>query len=296
LRPGRRPPKAHLHFHDVSAADTASVMVWTATQYGQFLDLIEADRLYALYHLACYWGLRHGELDHLDWADLDLATQRLRVRGDVKSEDSDRIITIDQGTADVLRSWQERQLFERLEWDSDWQDGGRVFTREDGSPLRRGLASVHFKSLVSNADLPPIRFHDLRHWHGHDVASCVRPPPAHGPCQQVAKMITDAKQGACAVAQTPWSGAEARGFEPRMGVNPNRISSSGHARPDRFSVDQRPWPVLPGRHCTAVNCNPNCNPAMSVKVPGWKTPGLLRVLTGGVVPLPLGGPCRLTRR
>jgi hypothetical protein len=32
-----------------------------------------------------------------------------------------------------------------------------------------------------------------------------------------------------------------------------------------------------------------------VKVTGWKTPGLLRAVTGGVVPLPLGGPLCLTR-
>jgi len=38
-------------------------------------------------------------------------------------------------------------------------------------------------------------------------------------------MITDASQGACTLAQTPWSKAEARGFEPRKGANPNRISS-----------------------------------------------------------------------
>jgi integrase len=141
----------------------ARVMVWTADQCGQFLDSIEADRLYALYHLACYWGLRRGELEGLDWADLDLAARRLHVRGDVKSEDSERIITIDQGTADVLRAWQERQLFERLEWDASWQDSGRAFTRENGSPLRRGWASEHFKAQIRKAGLPPVRFHDLRH-------------------------------------------------------------------------------------------------------------------------------------
>jgi integrase len=31
------------------------------------------------------------------------------------------------------------QLAERLEWGSAWTDSGRVFTREDGTPLRPGL-------------------------------------------------------------------------------------------------------------------------------------------------------------
>jgi hypothetical protein len=41
---------------------------------------------------------------------------------------------------------------------------------------------------------------------------------------------------------------------------PNRISSSGHDRPDQFNLDRRPWPVAPEPRWTAVNCNPNCNP------------------------------------
>ena len=38
-------------------------------------------------------------------------------------------------------------------------------------------------------------------------------------------MITDMRPGTLPVRQSAWSGAEARGFEPRMGANPNRISS-----------------------------------------------------------------------
>ena len=63
----------------------------------------------------------------------------------------------------MLEAWREHQLFERLEWDTAWTDSGRVFTREDGSPLRRGWLYEHFKALVRKASLPPVRFHDLRH-------------------------------------------------------------------------------------------------------------------------------------
>ena len=43
-----------------------------------------------------------------------------------RSEDSTRIIVLEQGTADVLEAWRERQLFERLEWGEAWQDSGQV--------------------------------------------------------------------------------------------------------------------------------------------------------------------------
>jgi len=149
----------------------AVVMVWSPAQAGQFLDSAEGDRLYALYHLAAYWGPRREELAGLEWADVDLRTRRLHIRqaqaagelDSTKSEDSDRVITIDAGTAGVLKAWRDRQSFEALEWGDAWQNSGRVFTREDGTPLRPAYISEHFGVLYRQAGLPPVRFHDLRH-------------------------------------------------------------------------------------------------------------------------------------
>ena len=57
-------------------------------------------------------------------------------------------------------------------------------------------------------------------------------------------------------------GRRPRRFEPDLGERhrPNRISSSGRDSPDRFRLDQHPWPVLAGLCRTALNCNRNCNP------------------------------------
>ncbi|MGH3304896.1 MAG: hypothetical protein ACRDOK_25155 [Streptosporangiaceae bacterium] len=90
-----------------------------------------------------------------------MATRKLHVR-QTKTDAGDRIITIDAGTAAVLTNWQGRQLLESAEWDDGWQDSGRVFTKEDGTPLRNEL-SEHLEVLIGKAGLPPVRFHDLRH-------------------------------------------------------------------------------------------------------------------------------------
>lgn len=58
----------------------ARVMVWSREQCGAFLDGIEAERLYSLFHVAAYFGFRRSELVGLCWADVDLAARRIHVR------------------------------------------------------------------------------------------------------------------------------------------------------------------------------------------------------------------------
>ena len=106
----------------------------------------------------------------LAWSELDLDRRRLHVRqaqtddvlDSTKSEDSDRQVVIDEGTVAALRAWRKAQLAERVAWGPAWTDSGRVFTREDGTPLRPGWISTRFGTLAERAGLPPIRFHDLR--------------------------------------------------------------------------------------------------------------------------------------
>lgn len=134
----------------------ARVMVWTAKQCGAFLDFAETDRLYPLWHLGAYWGMRRGEMVGLDWPDVSLERRRLHVLqaqpddelDDVKSEDSARIVVFDEVTADVLKTWRKQQLEERVAWGEAWTDSGRVFTREDGQALRPESVSQHFARLI----------------------------------------------------------------------------------------------------------------------------------------------------
>lgn len=167
----------------------APVMVWTREQTGVFLDSATGERLYAIFHLAAYYGLRRSELVGLTWAEVDLGQHRLHVRqaqvddelDSTKSEESTRQLELDDDTVTVLTAWRKAQLAERLAWGPAWTDSGYVFTREDGTPLRPSWVSRRFLTLAARAGapprprrqpadpeprrdgLPPIRFHDLRH-------------------------------------------------------------------------------------------------------------------------------------
>jgi integrase len=138
------------------------VAVWTPEQAGAFLDAVADDRLYALWPLIAYRGLRRGEAVSLAWADVDLAGGSVRVAG-TKSETSQRTVSLDAATVGELRAHRTRQLAERRAWGQAWTDTGQVFAREDGTLLAPNVVSDRFDRLVRVTGIPPIRLHDLRH-------------------------------------------------------------------------------------------------------------------------------------
>jgi integrase len=159
----------------VSTPRPSPVMVWTPEQTGTFLDRAARHRLYSLYHLIAFRGLRRGEACGLRWADVDLDEGTIRVRwqitqiggrteqGRPKSEAGERQVTLDQHTIKQLSAHRARQHQERLATGDTWHDTGFVFTQPGGDPLAPMAVSEQFLLLAMEAGLPPVRLHDLRH-------------------------------------------------------------------------------------------------------------------------------------
>ena len=153
-----------------------AVAVWTPEQAGAFLDRAQHHRLYAVYHLIAYRGLRRGEAVGLRWEDLDLDAGHARITqqivqlgwatevGEPKTDSGARTISLDQvATVTALRQWREAQDAERHQWGAAWTDTGLVFTRENGTQLHPDMVTDTFARISRAASLPPIRLHDLRH-------------------------------------------------------------------------------------------------------------------------------------
>ncbi len=139
------------------------VAVWTAEQTARFLEHVRDHPLYPLYHVAALLGLRRGEAAGLRWCDVDLASRTVSVvrqlverdgRGVClpKTDASCRTVALDRGTTSLLRRLARRDP------NGDW-----VFSHDQGRPWSPSYVSHAFRALVGEADLPPIRFHDLRH-------------------------------------------------------------------------------------------------------------------------------------
>ncbi len=152
-----------------------AVAVWTAKQTGRFLDAAGSERLYPLFHVIAYRGLRRGEAVGLRWEDVDLDRAQMRIRqqvvqlgwetqiGEPKSASGARPVSLDANTVRVLQEWRAEQRRERQAMGDAWHDTGFVFTGIDGAGLHPDVATDTFQRIARGAGLPPIRLHDLRH-------------------------------------------------------------------------------------------------------------------------------------
>ncbi|WP_298555315.1 tyrosine-type recombinase/integrase [Streptomyces luteogriseus] len=148
----------------------------TADEARKFLATANGHRLQSLFELALHTGLRKGELLGLRWEDLDLAGGTANIRRTLqrtnsggltplptKTKSSERRIALPTPCLRSLEQHRDRQFQECEAAGAGWEDSGYVFTRPDGAPIEGSTLTRHFNTLLRQARLRRIRFHDLRH-------------------------------------------------------------------------------------------------------------------------------------
>ena len=143
-----------------------------------FLDAIREDTLWHdFFYTELTTGLRRGEICGLMWNDFDELHGTLSVRrtispqkgrrltaGETKTGTGRRTITLSPSTVQLLV---KRRKHSYSEW---------IFSNpaQPELPMRPASAYTRLKSLLKQAELPSIRFHDLRHTFAtHALASGV---------------------------------------------------------------------------------------------------------------------------
>ena len=147
-----------------------------AEQALQFLNMTQSTRYYALFHLAISTGLRQGELLGLQWSDINWLKASLKIQrqlqrisgeglvfNEPKSASGKREIVLGPSTISILQSHRIQQSVEMSFDGGQWKDMDLVFSTRIVTPIEpRNILRI-FKKLLKNAELPNIRFHDLRH-------------------------------------------------------------------------------------------------------------------------------------
>lgn len=128
--------------------------------------------------IAAITGLRQSELLGLRWRHVDWVAQRIRVRnafvrgehsGEGKSDESTRrSVPIADEALDALKVWKERSAYGAPD--------DLVFCHpESGRELDRSKVTRKFKQACRDAEVRVIRFHDLRHTFGTQMAAAGTP-------------------------------------------------------------------------------------------------------------------------
>ena len=146
----------------------------TLDQVRQLLEAAKGHRVEALFVLALVTGMRRGEILGLKWSDINFTegvihVQRslVDVKGGVveskpKTARGYRAIVLPSFVIDVLKKHQEQQAVQ-CKKSTQWQDHDYVFCTSHGTPFAAANLRTMFKALLKKAELPDIRFHDLRH-------------------------------------------------------------------------------------------------------------------------------------
>jgi integrase len=128
------------------------------------LDTVEDPKYYTLFRLAIFSGARQGELLGLKWADVLWNDNQIHIQRSFnhrrmqlpKTETSNRRIDLGPAMMSELKKW---RLMSRY---SDGED--LIFPNMVGKPMCQShMLSRHFFPALVAAEVPRIRFHDLRH-------------------------------------------------------------------------------------------------------------------------------------
>ena len=163
---------------DAPGLEKREMKVLQGDQPERFLAALVGEPLEALFVVAVTAGLRQGELLALRWGHVDLDQGELEVVGSLsgRNREDRQIVTPKTGKGrrvslappaiTALRAHRRRQREFRVAAGSEWHDRNLVFCDEtthlgdfmEPSSLNRALARI-----LEKAELPAIRFHDLRH-------------------------------------------------------------------------------------------------------------------------------------
>lgn len=161
---------------DIPRLIRQEMMPLTEEQARILLEAAAGDPFEAVYVLALHTGMRRGELLALKWANVDLDNATLQVQATLqdtlggwviaspKTKHSRRKIALGPTVVEALRRHRVCQAEDRLCVGPAWSDQDLVFSNAVGGIMNPyNFVQRQFKALLKRANLPEIRFHDLRH-------------------------------------------------------------------------------------------------------------------------------------
>ncbi|WP_190972205.1 tyrosine-type recombinase/integrase [Clostridium sp. HV4-5-A1G] len=165
-------------------------------QVEYILQLVEYEpiKYKTMVYLCIYGGMRAGELNGLEWSDLDWDNEVLRIRQasqylpdrgiftkSTKNMSSDRVIALPDTVMAVMRQYKLWQNGVKADLGNLWVDSNRIFTKRNGAPIFPQTLGKWFSKFIkrhnnrvlNDSSIPKkdkkkylldnVNFHGLRH-------------------------------------------------------------------------------------------------------------------------------------
>ena len=162
---------------DLPPAKKHEIKPLTKEELIKFIEATRGHKYYTAYLLECYTGIRRGELLALRWQDIDFENHTITIKqglvrtqkgltfNEPKTERSCRKIDLSEKMISELKIHNARQNQERLAMGAAYCNFDLLFCNSLGSPLDPRNFTKEFQAVLTDAGLPFISFHDMRHTH-----------------------------------------------------------------------------------------------------------------------------------
>lgn len=148
---------------------------YSVEQLKILFSVVKNDRMEIVIKLAAMLGLRREEIAGLKWGNINLeeniitiseartqAGKNTIVKG-TKNRSSYRTLYIPNKLIELLTKVKAIQESQKAILGEAYKDEEYVVAWENGEPFRPNYLSDLFKKIIDDNNLPPLRFHDLRH-------------------------------------------------------------------------------------------------------------------------------------
>lgn len=140
-----------------------------------FVNSAKLDKYKNLFIFALFTGMRSGEIRGLTWDNVDFKKNCITISNQLLYSNSQYSLSLPKeekvrtiypariamtALKDELRNQQDNKMYADDVWENKFN---LVFTTESGQPISRQNLNLHIKKVLKRANLPDIRFHDLRH-------------------------------------------------------------------------------------------------------------------------------------
>jgi integrase len=144
-------------------------------QIRQLLEIMKDEPMYTVVVLTAFYGLRRSEVLGLKWGSVDLTNGTMTICSTVveyrkiyekdrtKTAASRRTLPLTPDIRAHLEQVYAEQQSDRVFFGNTYVENNYVCKRKDGSAFRPNYVTERFYKLIRRHDMPPIRFHDLRH-------------------------------------------------------------------------------------------------------------------------------------